>query len=416
MTIGRVLSIALHILIVFVALLFALNPLVVRDLWLRVSSDLHPESAWVVQQETIGEWQVYDASPGLDRIAVIERDAAGQMWVAGGRTVFRFDGERGYDCKSGVLAAWPFQVRGLAVSERFACIGLGELDHDGGVAIYDRERKRWSLFLVGGGELGRGGVRGVAIDPQGRVYMPTSGGLLDILEGEEWAHLPLPHPFGEKPPLNYDGVFDDRGTYWLATDWGIWQYDGSTWTPKATPGLVTSLAVDTAGRLWAGMDGGLVVHESGRWYHYRPECYSSGTGWISDVAVDGEGRVWVVTRAGLAAFNGRDWQTFTPEVVGEPFWGEALACDERGRPWVALPGGRIAVFQGQVEIGPFDGLVDPPPMGDLPEIRLSSTAVAPRMALHAGIVIARNVASTVLGLAVVVGIVRIGAAVRRALR
>lgn len=393
----------------------AWEPSAARDLWLELASALRSESELFVSEERWGDWSVYDLGADVQHIHVIQRDAAGLMWVAADRRLLRFDGRHWVDGKSQLLEPWPWEIQGLGVTPDAVYVGLTRTGRDGGIGVYDRSAEIWSITLAGEGQLNWGGIRGIATDAQGTVLLPTAGGTIIQVNGEQWQERPMPIPFGEDPPLNHDGLLDPAGRYWLATDRGIWELQSGTWAVHPTPGVVTSLAGDAQGRLWAGTSAGLLMHDiDDTWYHYPPAAYDTGTSWISDVAVDAGGRIWVLTRPGLAIFNGQDWQTISPQVVGSTHWGETLAFDRQGQLWVALPDARIAVFRGQVDIEPFRVLANPPPMEKLPELQLSDERPAGQDVRYPDTTIIQAAALTILFVGAILGAIRVSIALRNA--
>ncbi len=112
---------------------------------------------------------------------------------------------------------------------------------------------------------------------------------------------------------------------------------------------VSSIAVDTDGRVWVGTFGGGVSRFDGqRWF-----TYSTGHGladdWVTAVAVDNSGDVWAGTYGeGLSRFSGAQWTTYTAAESGlANDWITALAVDRSGNLWVGTDGGGVSRFDGQ---------------------------------------------------------------------
>ena len=121
----------------------------------------------------------------------------------------------------------------------------------------------------------------------------------------------------------------------------------------------------------AGTTNGLAVQDiDGQWFYYTSEHYPFSEleqARIYDVAVDSEDRVWAITQSHVFVFNGQEWQSFGPDVVGATEWANAIEFDNSGQAWIATEDKGIAVFQGQLDIGPFVKLDTPPPMSDIPD-------------------------------------------------
>jgi ligand-binding sensor domain-containing protein len=71
----------------------------------------------------------------------------------------------------------------------------------------------------------------------------------------------------------WDMLIDGQGTFWLATDVGLYTLRGDRWELEPLPGgaektLVRSLLLDPAGRLWTLGAGGVFCREAGGWRRY----------------------------------------------------------------------------------------------------------------------------------------------------
>ena len=128
-----------------------------------------------------------------------------------------------------------------------------------------------------------------------------------------------------------------------------------------------------------GTSDGLAVQDiDGRWFYYTSEHHpfmGLERAWILDVVVDSTDRVWAITKSHIFVFNGQEWQSFGQDIIGTTAWANAIEFDSAGQAWIATENKGIAVFQGQLDIGPFVKLVSPPLMKDMPDydlkIRLS---------------------------------------------
>ncbi len=168
------------------------------------------------------------------------------------------------------------------------------------------------------------------------------------------------------------------GTLWAATaDGAALHWDGSSWSRldagRPNPNSVmSSIAVDAAGRLWIG------------WTQYP---WPSGSGWVSlydgsawtifdaddagalgmpvrEIAELPDRTVWVATAGGLARFDGSTWT----DVAGCDTWSVAATPD--GALWFAsydlsMGGTMVSQFDGQswTSYGPSDGLPGPDESG-----------------------------------------------------
>jgi signal transduction histidine kinase/ligand-binding sensor domain-containing protein len=110
------------------------------------------------------------------------------------------------------------------------------------------------------------------------------------------------------------------GTLWLATPKGLQHWNGSDFLPgpsfQGPPPLVSSLAVDARGVLWAGDDGGTVYQLRDGMMHPVPEASLPGHN-ISVLLPDRQGALWVASRGGelLRLVNGQR-STLIPTTNG----------------------------------------------------------------------------------------------------
>jgi ligand-binding sensor domain-containing protein len=318
------------------------------------------DTIYVIDNAQIVEtFRFTDIGPELNFTNIIEWDNNGRLWIAtDGRGLTMFDGERWHNWQDGMSGMRDDCIRGMAIGEEKLYAGTHGSAGTGGVNVFDLQTQQWTNFWPGESELSGGGVDGIAIDSQGRVYFPTSAGVLDIYNEETWSHIPMPLPEGFVLSTS-EGLFDKEGNYWVGTEGtglGLWKYDGSEWTIYDIPASINALVLDQKGHLWVGTSEGLVVRNPDRnWMVYTADQLPLGDGWIKDLAVDSEGRVWMISYNGLIVFNGQEYQEFSPSLVGASGWGDAVAFDPQGNMWVEAGMG-IATFRGKPGIEELSSL------------------------------------------------------------
>jgi len=131
--------------------------------------------------------------------------------------------------------------------------------------------------------------------------------LFRINNSEELAEMKTPFALEEqwgKRIQYYDMQVDNQGHLWLATSFGVFQYDGA-WTRLTkknglSADLCLSLEFDGAGRLWVGTEKGLNCLDGERFL-----TYTKGRGLLSDQinALEFDSLrncLWIGTTAGLA--------------------------------------------------------------------------------------------------------------------
>lgn len=293
--------------------------------------------------------------PELNFINILEFDDAGRLWIAtDGRGLTMFDGSQWHNWQPQNSGMREDAIRGMKVGNGKVYAGTFSGAASGGVNIYDIENDSWTSYWPEESELSGGGVGGIAIHPDGQVFMPTSARKLDILQGDTWEHIDIPIP-EEWMLTTKDGLFDKEGNYWMLTDTGtlgVWKYDGNNWFYYGIPGSLSAMTMDPLGRLWiAGQIGVIVRDENEVWHLFSPNDFPFEEGWVKDVAIDAQNRAWFISMANIVVFNGTDYQTFPPTVIGESNWGGSLTFDNQGRLWAASSNG-LAIFSGTVDLPP----------------------------------------------------------------
>lgn len=229
--------------------------------------------------------------------------------------------------------------------------------------------------------------RGVLTDDQGQVWLATAQDVR-VFAGGRWTI------FTRKtlgmPPAAEEGLLteftltciESRRQTWVGLcDWaggpmgggGVRWFDGQAWRGAQSPtasGCVTVIAADEAGRVWIGMDHGIVKlfdQTTGNWREFplpEPEDYRRG--YALTLSLDPEGDPWLlaalcggascdVTRA-LYHFQDGAWI----EVAGLQDYAERLyqgpllpvLFDATGTPWFFLGGAPFRIRDHRLEQSP----------------------------------------------------------------
>jgi hypothetical protein len=198
-------------------------------------------------------------------------------------------------------------------------------------------------------------VRAIAVGAEGHIWTAGDGGVAEF-DGGSWQTHTVPLT-GTPRALTVDG---SAGAVWLGggdVDGGVVVYDGS-WQAKGSLGApVTALAVDEAGRVWAGTwDAGVYRQDgSGGWTNYRA-ADGLGSDYVLGAAV-GEGAVWfgakpyvgAQVRGGISRYDltAETWRVYT-QAHGLP--AVALSAEHEAPDWVyALASGEGTVWAGTEE-------------------------------------------------------------------
>jgi ligand-binding sensor domain-containing protein len=298
--------------------------------------------------------------PELNYINIIQSDPLGRMWFAtDGCGLTMFDGNKWQNWQPTNSVMRHDAIRGMAVTKEKVYAGGSSAAGEGGVMIYNIIQDQWANYWPGESELSGGGVEGIAVDKNGRVFFATATGILDILDNGEWSHVNMSPMPKRQILMTSDGLFDGEGNYWLGTEGlGLWKYDGKSWetidrkSGSLPSNEVNALAIDQDGLLWIGTDDGLSVRCSEKkWKTFSIPGVSESV-YFSDIAIDPQNRIWTTTnRDMLSVFNGKEWFSFPPSVVGKSMWDDAVAFDQNGWAWVSIDGG-IGIFKGQLPLPP----------------------------------------------------------------
>ncbi|MEP7264481.1 MAG: T9SS type A sorting domain-containing protein, partial [Bacteroidota bacterium] len=115
-----------------------------------------------------------------------------------------------------------------------------------------------------------------------------------------------------------DIAFDTLGNKWIATEQGLYKYDGTTWTVFDTSNTammgnwVNSLLMDNNGTLWVGCEeavfppypAGLCSYDGTTWTPYTTSNSGLQEKFVRRMALDTLGNIWVMSRGkGAAIFN-----------------------------------------------------------------------------------------------------------------
>jgi ligand-binding sensor domain-containing protein len=233
---------------------------------------------------------------------------------------------------------------------------------ESGLGRYDGSE--WLTYHTQEIGLEQDGVHALAIGSDGRLWVGTSAGVA-VFDGRMWT------PF----TATAGGLVDDRvlslaidprpegDIVWFGSRDGISRLDTATgaWTSFNAQDLnqkwrgVIDLAVDSAGRLWAGTLGaGLGLWDGNAWQFYRTSNSELPFNTVNAITEVEPGVLWVgtalPTEVGgvLTEFDGETWNEFTTRNSGysnaEPL---AIATDEAGRRWIGTRTAGVDIFRVQ---------------------------------------------------------------------
>ena len=356
----------------------------------------------------------YGSKEGLDVVggSVLAQDPSGNFWVGGDTTLVKW--------RPGVSKIYrspALRVSGtsntftdvLPEPDGSVWVGIDVGGHGGGLQRLIDGTLRPFLAPKLNGETIQ--VKALLNDRQGNLWVATDNKGLYRIRGTDVDH------YGSTEGLSSDfviSVFEDReGNIWVATTRALEMFrdfrvrsvskleglhmdevdslaaarDGSVWIgsdrlqllgphgvssvpEKELPGnQVTSLLVDHAGRLWAGMNNKLFVYEQGRFRKITKQD-GSDTGMTVGITEDSEHNVWVETSwlppgALLLIQDLKVRKEFPPPAV--PL-ARKIVADPRGGIWLGLMTGDLAHYR--------DGQIDTFSFGKHPKSAVSAIMVA----------------------------------------
>ncbi|MFC0254060.1 two-component regulator propeller domain-containing protein [Massilia consociata] len=162
--------------------------------------------------------------------------------------------------------------------------------------------------------LGRAKVRAIAEDPQGRVWIGTTGNGLLRMERPGGRIEPVGR--GDVPGEIVSALAAAHGRLWIGTPTGLlWRDEDGRYGRTALPAdaganYVQSLHAGRSGRLWIATRGGLSALVPGAqdvqsWHHDPDDPSSLGENFGFAVLEDRRGIVWIGTETGLERFDPR---------------------------------------------------------------------------------------------------------------
>ncbi|MDM5279854.1 S-layer homology domain-containing protein [Paenibacillus silvae] len=194
------------------------------------------------------------------------------------------------------------------------------------------------------------GANGIAVDPNGTVYVSTSTKIMKRVNNE-WVDISYvdDQADGDDEPENYyTGLAaDSKGAIYVSmyNNSSILKYNGSTWEKISGTGLSnpSHLAIDEQGQLYV-VDGGDVIKTlvNGTWKNF-----GSIDSYIAGLAVAG-GKMYVSNGVTVNMFWNGIWKEITPGVQFIMLAG--MAADSNGNVYVADSEGVKKLSNGQTTL------------------------------------------------------------------
>ncbi len=186
------------------------------------------------------------------------------------------------------------------------------------------------------------------------VWFGAYGGGVINYDGDTWRTY---RSF--QSPLPHDRVTDifvaEDGSKWFATEDGLAQLRGTTWTNFDTgtdgfPGNDVTSIHAVGNLVWIGTNGrgaGFYDIAKNRWESFRTDNSEIPNDFVRDVLIINEerNRVWLATENGAALYDNGRWQLFNAPVLASDDV-LSLALDTLGNVWVGTNDGGLSAFNG----------------------------------------------------------------------
>jgi len=290
-----------------------------------------------------------------DDVRVVTVDAADRVWVLTRSGVASLDGKRwrAFDLPREMIdpqGLGAAEIQGLAaVGETIwvaAIGGLCRLSGDRFAAVADGPPGPFTLLRACQGRL-------IAAGPD----------RISVFDGSNWQEIGYPQAFvagsddrhgGPKglAAVN-DALLDGDGVLWVATESGLWGWDGSAWSghvparehtgPPARG--ISALALDGAGTLWVGTNDGMgLFARRGWWEQVKGEDgLPYETVWCITPAPDGA--IWVGFPIGCARLREGEWDYFANMRWLPNDEVRSIAVRADGSAWVATRRGVSRIYE-----------------------------------------------------------------------
>lgn len=207
-------------------------------------------------------------------------------------------------------AAWQvFDLNNSPVSwidESFAD-GFGNVFFysDYGTHMYNNNNNTWTTWDVTNSPLQYDSY-GFGTDSSGKAYF---GGYQQIstYNNGVWDSIHLPSVGANVTAVN-DIAFDSQNNMWLATDEGVWKYNGTSWTmwdvnnSAIVANHVSSIDLSSDGLVYVSsfsalgnVIGGISVYDGAAWSSFTMENSELPGEQIDDIDLDSRGNLWINT-------------------------------------------------------------------------------------------------------------------------
>ena len=298
-----------------------------------------------------GFWQNFGVPGGNASHAFEDRDGfiwastdAGMYQGIFNRSLNQIEWRRHYSTETGL-----FDDRILTAIRR----GVGESDRNVeeiwigtpiGVSRFDGEA--WHPVLNAADGRLNAGVRTIYEDKAGGLWFGLLPGadddMLSYFDGVQWQVFGVDHGL-PKAAVNAI-VQDEDGDLWVGTTEGVAVYNGSDWKVFTTinspliANSVHALMRDREGVIWIGTTAGISLFDRGAWSQ-QTKANGLASDNIQTIFESHNGDIWVGTWDNGVSFSDRSWQSITTHDGLSNNRVTAMLTDRNHQVWVGTPNG-----------------------------------------------------------------------------
>lgn len=277
------------------------------------------------------EWRVFSVG-GAVRAFAVQSDL---LWAATESVVSSIgSGKRAELQKFSKLGSMPGEGIVAIVADRQGRVWFGG---PAGVAV--KSGNQFTNYSTGNG-LCDNNVSFITAANDGSVWVGTGNGVSQF-QGGSWKS------YSTKDGLASDKIqtimADGRGNVWFGTDKGISVYNGSKWTSHTMKNGMSwndtkALAFDPKkGVVWAAVGEKDVNSYDGKQWNVFMDIQAG----ITSIMVDSEGRIWFGSANGLIKFNGDEWISDSKQLGVPAAQVSQVYCDGAGNLWFATENGVV---------------------------------------------------------------------------
>jgi len=266
-------------------------------------------------------------------VRALATDRSGYLWIGTSEGLVRFDGQsmRPFDGEGAAGIVTGNIERVFEASDGALWVG----SRTEGLSRLAGTARTW---LQTGDGLPSQLVRAFAETADGTIWVATFGGVARLRRG---SLRPQPASAGLVDPRVDSLAVDSAGVLWAGTRGGLfrWQPERERWQPErshpAAATRVHALLAAPDGALWVGTVGaGLLERRGAGWRAYAGK-EGLGSDEVSALLRERGGRLWVATRnGGLAWLAGQRFQRFAWSTAECERSIDALAEDAEGGLWI----------------------------------------------------------------------------------